>query len=67
MDDVATKNNDTLKFVARILVQVALCIIIAVTFISYVETLWMKAEIRREAKELKKLKREISEMRKKDE
>ena len=67
MDDVATKNNDILKFVARILVQVALCIIIAVTFISYVETLWMKAEIRREAKELKKLKREISEMRKKDE
>ena len=67
MDDVATKNNDTLKFVARILVQVALCIIIAVTFISYIETLWMKAEIRREAKELKKLKREIGEMRKKDE
>jgi hypothetical protein len=67
MDDVAAKNNDTLKFVARILVQVALCIIIAVTFISYIETLWMKAEIRREAKELKKLKREISEMRKKDE
>ena len=64
---MAAKNNDTLKFVARILVQVALCIIIAVTFISYVETLWMKAEIRREAKELKKLKREISEMRKKDE
>jgi len=64
---VAAKNNDTLKFVARILVQVALCIIIAVTFISYIETLWMKAEIRREAKELKKLKREISEMRKKDE
>lgn len=67
MDDVAAKNNDTLKFVARILVQVALCIIIAVTFISYIETLWMKAEIRREAKELKKLKREINEMRKKDE
>lgn len=64
---MAAKNNDTLKFVARILVQVALCIIIAVTFISYIETLWMKAEIRREAKELKKLKREISEMRKKDE
>ena len=64
---MAAKNNDTLKFVARILIQVALCIIIAVTFISYVETLWMKAEIRREAKELKKLKREISEMRKKDE
>lgn len=67
MDDVAAKNNDTLKFVARILVQVALCIIIAVTFISYIETLWMKAEIRREAKELKRLKREIGEMRKKDE
>ena len=53
---MAGKNNDTIKFVARIMVQVALCLIIAVTFLAYIETLWMKAEIKREAKELRKLK-----------
>ena len=63
MDDVAGKNNDTIKFVARIVVQVALCLVIAVTFMAYLETLWMKAEIKREAKELKKLKKEINEIR----
>jgi hypothetical protein len=63
MDDVAGKNNDTIKFVARIMVQVALCLVIAVTFLAYIETLWMKAEIKREAKELRKLKREINEIR----
>jgi uncharacterized membrane protein SpoIIM required for sporulation len=63
MDNVAGKNNDTIKFVARIMVQVALCLIIAVTFLAYIETLWMKAEIKREAKELRKLKREINEIR----
>ena len=63
MDNVAGKDNDTIKFVARIMVQVALCLIIAVTFLAYIETLWMKAEIKREAKELRKLKREINEIR----
>ena len=63
MDNVAGKDNDTIKFVARIMVQVALCLVIAVTFLAYIETLWMKAEIKREAKELRKLKREINEIR----
>lgn len=63
MDDVAGKDNDTIKFVARIMVQVALCVVIAVTFMAYLETLWMKAEIKREAKELRKLKKEINEIR----
>jgi len=63
MDNVAGKDNDTIKFVARVMVQVALCLIIAVTFLAYIETLWMKAEIKREAKELRKLKREINEIR----
>jgi uncharacterized membrane protein SpoIIM required for sporulation len=63
MDNVAGKDNDTIKFVARIMVQVALCLIIAVTFLAYIETLWMKAEIKKEAKELRKLKREINEIR----
>ena len=60
---MAGKNNDTIKFVARIMVQVALCVVIAVTFMAYLETLWMKAEIKREAKELRKLKKEINEIR----
>jgi len=60
---VAGKDNDTIKFVARIMVQVALCVVIAVTFMAYLETLWMKAEIKREAKELRKLKKEINEIR----
>jgi len=60
---VAAKDNDTIKFVARIMVQVALCVVIAVTFMAYLETLWMKAEIKREAKELRKLKKEINEIR----
>ena len=63
MDDVAGKDNDTIKFVARIMVQVALCVVIAVTFMAYLETLWMKAEIKREAKELRKLKKELNEIR----
>jgi hypothetical protein len=63
MGNVAGKDNDTIKFVARIMVQVALCLVIAVTFLAYIETLWMKAEIKREAKELRKLKREINEIR----
>jgi len=63
MDNVAGKDNDTIKFVARIMVQVALCLVIAVTFLAYIETLWMKSEIKREAKELRKLKREINEIR----
>jgi uncharacterized membrane protein SpoIIM required for sporulation len=63
MDNVAGKDNDTIKFVARVMVQVALCLVIAVTFLAYIETLWMKAEIKREAKELRKLKREINEIR----
>ena len=60
---MAGKDNDTIKFVARIMVQVALCVVIAVTFMAYLETLWMKAEIKREAKELRKLKKEINEIR----
>jgi len=60
---VAGKDNDTIKFVARIMVQVALCVVIAVTFMAYLETLWMKAEIKREAKELRKLKKELNEIR----
>jgi len=63
MDSVAGRNKDTIKLVARMMGQVALCLVIAVTFLAYIETLWMKAEIKKEAKELRKLKREINEIR----
>jgi uncharacterized membrane protein len=41
------------------MVLVVLVVVLAFSFISYVETLWMKEEIKREAKELRKLKEEL--------
>jgi hypothetical protein len=38
---------------------VALCIIVAATSIAYIETLYMKAQLKREIKELRKLKEEL--------
>ncbi len=49
----------TLKLLARILIYVAVVVFVVTAFMSYVETLWMKAEIKREAKELRKLKEEL--------
>jgi hypothetical protein len=34
-------------------------VVFSLTFITYVETLWMKDEIKKEAKELRKLKQEL--------
>jgi hypothetical protein len=36
-------------------------VVLATSFIVYVETLWMKGEIKKEAKELRKLKEEVKE------
>jgi hypothetical protein len=41
--------------------MVALCLCIGLTMVAYIETMWMKAEIKQEAKELRKLKQEIKE------
>jgi Na+-transporting methylmalonyl-CoA/oxaloacetate decarboxylase gamma subunit len=41
------------------MVLVVLIVVLALSFISYVETKWMKEEIKREAKELRKLKEEL--------
>jgi hypothetical protein len=46
---------------AAVLAGVALCVSIGLTVVSYVETMWMKAEIKQEARELRKLKQEIKE------
>jgi len=42
-----------------LIVLAVLVVIFSLTFISYVETLWMKDEIKKEAKELRKLKEEL--------
>ena len=56
MDDVATT-----KLVYWILIGVAICVIVGVTSMAYVETLYMKAQLKQEMKELRKLKRELKE------
>jgi len=51
----------TTKLVWWILIGVAICIVVGVTSMAYVETLYMKAQLKQEMKELRKLKREIKE------
>ena len=46
---------------AHLIVLVVLIVVFSLSFIAYVETLWMKAEIKAEAKELRKLKKELKE------
>lgn len=49
------------KLVWWILIGVAICVIVGVTSMAYVETLYMKAQLKQEMKELRKLKRELKE------
>ena len=56
MDDVATT-----KLIWWVLIGVAICIIVGVTSMAYVETLYMRAQLKQEMKELRKLKRELKE------
>jgi uncharacterized membrane-anchored protein YhcB (DUF1043 family) len=56
MDDVGTT-----KLVWWILIGVTICVIVGVTSMAYVETLYMKAQLKQEIKELRKLKRELKE------
>ena len=51
----------TARLVGWVLTAVALCIVVGVTSIAYVETLYMKAQLKREIKELRKLKQELKE------
>ena len=53
----------TTKLVWWILIGVSICLIVGVTSMAYVETLYMKAQLKREIKELRKLKKEIHEIR----
>lgn len=56
MADVATA-----KLIGWVLSALALCIIVATTSIAYIETLYMKAQLRKEIKELRKLKQELKD------
>ena len=49
----------TARLVGWILSAVALCIIVATTSIAYIETLYMKNQLKKEIKELRKLKQEL--------
>ena len=51
----------TTKLVFWILIGVAICIVVGVTSMAYVETLYMRAQLKQEMKELRKLKRELKE------
>ena len=51
----------TTKLVYWILTGVAICVIVGVTSMAYVETLYMRAQLKQEIKELRKLKRELKE------
>jgi len=54
-------NVATTKLVWWILIGVAICIVVGVTSMAYVETLYMRAQLKQEIKELRKLKRELKE------
>ena len=51
----------TTKLVYWILIGVAICVIVGATSMAYVETLYMRAQLKQEIKELRKLKRELKE------
>lgn len=51
----------TTKLIWWVLIGVALCLVVAVTSVAYIETLYMKAQLKQEIKELRKLKRELKE------
>jgi len=54
-------NVATARLIGWVLIAVAMCLIVATTSIAYIETLYMKAQLKQEMKELRKLKREIKE------
>ena len=56
MDDVANT-----KLIWWVLIGVSICLIVGVTSMAYVETLYMRAQLKQEMKELRKLKQELKE------
>ena len=52
-------SDSTSVFLAHLIVLVVLLVVFTFSFMAYVDTLWMKAEIKKEARELRKLKQEM--------
>ena len=50
------------KLVWLILMAVMLCVVVGATSVAYIETLYMKAQLKKEIKELRKLKAEIKKV-----
>lgn len=57
-------NSSTGVFLAHLAVLAVLVVVLSMTFVTYMETLWMKAEIKKEAQELRRLKEEVKKERK---
>ena len=51
----------TAKLVYWVLIGTALCIVVGATSMAYIETLYIKAQIKKEIKALRKLKQESKE------
>jgi predicted S18 family serine protease len=49
------------RLIGWVLSAVALCVIVATTTMAYIETLYMKAQLKKEMKELRKLKQELKD------
>ena len=49
------------KLIWCVLIGVSICLIVGVTSMAYVETLYMRAQLKQEMKELRKLKQELKE------
>lgn len=58
---MATKKSSdgTSVFLAHLAVLTVLVVVLAIASITYLETKWMQAEIKQEAKELRKLKEDL--------
>ena len=58
---MATKksNDSTSVFLAHLIVLCVLLVVFTFSFMAYIDTLWMKEEIKKEARELRKLKEEL--------
>ena len=52
-------SDSTSVFLAHLIVLVVLLVVFTFSFMAYVDTMWMKAEIKKEARELRKLKEEL--------
>ena len=57
-------SDSTSVFLAHLAVIAVLIVVLVLAGMAYIDTMWMKAEIRREARELRKLKEELKEMKK---